>query len=202
MPRLDRLPQINRNNLLAFPAQVNDTSPFARPSKPLSALRLAIVTTAGLHCRGDRAFSPGDQTYRVIPSDAAATTLAGKASTSPSPLVPGQAGSATFTVQNSSRTQDGNVRVTLTFPKGADPDSIAGDGWVLESGGPLVWTFRRATLAARTGTTLKATWNLVPAVSSIPVAMAIESDGCASAGQTFTFSPQAAGTRKITGKSR
>ena len=34
-------------------------------------MRLAIVTTAGLHCRGDRAFSPGDQTYRVIPSDAA-----------------------------------------------------------------------------------------------------------------------------------
>ena len=46
MPRLDRLPQINRNNLLAFPAQVNDTSPFARPARPLSALRLAIVTTA------------------------------------------------------------------------------------------------------------------------------------------------------------
>ena len=75
MPRLDRLPQINRNNLSAFPAQVNDTSPFARPPKPLSALRLAIVTTAGLHCRGDRPFSPGDQTYRVIPSDAAAANI-------------------------------------------------------------------------------------------------------------------------------
>jgi len=140
--------------------------------------------------------------WRMIPSDAASTTLAGKASTSPSPLVPGQAGSATFTVQNSSRTQDGNVRVTLTFPKGADPSSVAGDGWVLESGGPLVWTFRRASLDARTGTTLKATWNLVPSVSSIPVAMAIESDGCPSAGQTFTFSPQAPSTRKLTGKSR
>jgi hypothetical protein len=58
MPRLDRLPQINRNNLLAFPAQVNDTSPFARPSKPLSALRLAIVTTAGLHCRATEPFRP------------------------------------------------------------------------------------------------------------------------------------------------
>ena len=75
MPRLDRLPQINRNNLLAFPAQVNDTSPFARPARRLSALRLAIVTTAGLHRRGDRAFSPGDQTYRVIPSDDAAADI-------------------------------------------------------------------------------------------------------------------------------
>ena len=75
MPRLDRLPQINRSNLLAFPAQVNDMSPFAPPTRPLSALRLAIVTTAGLHRRSDRAFSPGDQTYRVIPSDAAAADI-------------------------------------------------------------------------------------------------------------------------------
>lgn len=69
MPRLDRLPQISRNNLLTFPAQVNDTTPFVRPAKPLGACRLAIVTTAGLHRRGDRLFSPGDQTYRVIPSE-------------------------------------------------------------------------------------------------------------------------------------
>jgi D-proline reductase (dithiol) PrdB len=69
MPRLDRLPQISRNNLLTFPAQVNDTAPFRRPAKPLGACRLAIVTTAGLHVRGDRPFTPGDQTYRVIPSD-------------------------------------------------------------------------------------------------------------------------------------
>jgi D-proline reductase (dithiol) PrdB len=38
-------------------------------------LRLAIVTTAGLHRRDDRAFSPGDQTYRVIPSDTAAADI-------------------------------------------------------------------------------------------------------------------------------
>ena len=69
MPRLDRLPQISRNNLLTFPAQVNDTAPFVRPGKPLAGCRLAIVTTAGLHVRGDRPFTPGDQTYRVIPSD-------------------------------------------------------------------------------------------------------------------------------------
>ena len=68
MPRLDRLPQVNRNNLLTFPAQVNETAPFVRPGRPLSACRLAIVTTAGLHPRGDRPFGPGDQTYRTIPS--------------------------------------------------------------------------------------------------------------------------------------
>jgi D-proline reductase (dithiol) PrdB len=69
MPRLDRLPQINRSTLLTFPAQINETAPFAAPGKPLAACRLALVTTAGLHRRGDRPFGPGDQTYRVIPSD-------------------------------------------------------------------------------------------------------------------------------------
>jgi D-proline reductase (dithiol) PrdB len=69
MPRLDRLPQANRNNLLNLPVEVNDGGPFVRPGKPLSACRLAIVTTAGMHRRGDRPFGPGDQSYRAIPSD-------------------------------------------------------------------------------------------------------------------------------------
>ena len=68
MPRLDRLPQVLRNTLLTFPAQVNDTTPFAPLKAPLSQCRVAIVTTAGLHRRGDKPFGPGDQTYRVIPS--------------------------------------------------------------------------------------------------------------------------------------
>jgi D-proline reductase (dithiol) PrdB len=69
MPRLDRLPQVLRNTLLTFPAQVNDTAPFAPLKVPLSRCRVAIVTTAGLHRRGDRPFGPGDPTYRIIPSD-------------------------------------------------------------------------------------------------------------------------------------
>lgn len=69
MPRLDRLPQINRNNLLMLPVLVNDRAPFTTPARPLSECRLAIVTTAGLHRRGDRPFGPADQTYRVISSD-------------------------------------------------------------------------------------------------------------------------------------
>jgi len=65
MPRLDRLPQISRNNLLTFPAQVNDTAPFVRPGKPLAGCRLAIVTTAGLHVRGDRPFTPGEPRWKA-----------------------------------------------------------------------------------------------------------------------------------------
>jgi D-proline reductase (dithiol) PrdB len=75
MPRLDRLPQANRSNLLTFPAQVNDTAPWVALRKPLGAARLAIVTTAGLHRRGDRLFSPGEQTYRVIASDTPAADI-------------------------------------------------------------------------------------------------------------------------------
>jgi D-proline reductase (dithiol) PrdB len=75
MPRLDRLPQINRSTLLTFPAQVNDTAPFVALRRPLAASRLTIATTAGLHRRGDRPFVPGDQTYRVIPSDMPAAEI-------------------------------------------------------------------------------------------------------------------------------
>jgi len=75
MPRLDRLPQVLRNTLLTFPAQVNETTPFARLGAPLPRCRVAIVTTAGLHRRGDRPFGPGEQTYRVIASDTAAADI-------------------------------------------------------------------------------------------------------------------------------
>jgi D-proline reductase (dithiol) PrdB len=36
---------------------------------------MAIVTTAGLHRRGDRPFGPGEQGYRVIPGDLAAIEI-------------------------------------------------------------------------------------------------------------------------------
>ena len=69
MPRLDRLPEGNRKNLLALAVQVNETTPFVVPPRPLAACSIAIVTTAGLHRRGDRPFGPGDQSYRVIAAD-------------------------------------------------------------------------------------------------------------------------------------
>lgn len=75
MPRLDRLTQINRNTLLALPVRVNDAAPFTAPGKPLAACRLALVTTAGLHRRGDRPFDPADQTFRVIPADTPASEI-------------------------------------------------------------------------------------------------------------------------------
>jgi D-proline reductase (dithiol) PrdB len=74
-PRLDRLPEANRKNLLNLPMQANDTTPFVRPARPLPACRVAIVTTAGLHRRGDRPFGPGEQTFRVIPVETPAADI-------------------------------------------------------------------------------------------------------------------------------
>ena len=74
-PRLDRLPEANRKNLLNLPMHAHDTAPFVRPARPLSACRVAIVTTAGLHRRGDRPFGPGEQTFRVIPVETPAADI-------------------------------------------------------------------------------------------------------------------------------
>ena len=75
MPRLDRLPELSRKNLLMLPVQVNDTAPFTRPSRPLPTCRLAIVTTAGLHLRGDRPCGPAEQTFRVLPASTPAADI-------------------------------------------------------------------------------------------------------------------------------
>jgi len=66
MPRLDRLPDANRKTLVDFPSQVNEAAPFTRLARPLRDSTLALVTTAGLHRRGDKPFAPGEQGYRVI----------------------------------------------------------------------------------------------------------------------------------------
>jgi D-proline reductase (dithiol) PrdB len=75
MPRLDRLPAASRANLINLPVQVNETTPWTRLDRPLAACRLAIVTTAGLHRRDDRPFTPGEQGHRAIPLDTPAADI-------------------------------------------------------------------------------------------------------------------------------
>jgi D-proline reductase (dithiol) PrdB len=75
MPALDKLSATSRNSLLTFPVDANETAPFTLPKKPLSQARLVIVTTAGLHGRDDRPFTPGDPTYRIVPSGMAAAEI-------------------------------------------------------------------------------------------------------------------------------
>jgi len=75
VPSLDRLPQVTRTMLLTRPVEMHHDSPFTPLATPLSEARLAIVTTAGLHLRGDRPFTANDGSFRVIPSSAGEADL-------------------------------------------------------------------------------------------------------------------------------
>ena len=75
MVRLADTPDDLRPFLEQLPCPTFDTQPWVTP-KPLSACRVAIVSTAGLQQRGDRPFSMGNDTamfgegdYRVIGGD-------------------------------------------------------------------------------------------------------------------------------------
>lgn len=67
MPRLEDLSEIERAAALNFPFMEHADSPNHPLGKPLSECKIALVTTAGLHMRGDRPFFHGDQTYRILP---------------------------------------------------------------------------------------------------------------------------------------
>jgi len=75
VPSLDSLPQITRTKLLMRPVEVYHETPFTPLTAPLSEVRLAIVTTAGLHLKGDRPFAADDGSFRVIPSQAGEAEL-------------------------------------------------------------------------------------------------------------------------------
>ena len=72
MPRLDQLGEIQRNSALMFPCMEYADTPWTLWTKKLSNSKVAMVSTAGLHLRGDKPFGIGDQTYRVIPSSTGA----------------------------------------------------------------------------------------------------------------------------------
>jgi D-proline reductase (dithiol) PrdB len=75
MPRLEDLSDIQQQTVVNFPCFEYEDSPFVLLTKPLVQARLALVTTAGLHLRGDKAFTAGDQSYRVIPSGSCASEI-------------------------------------------------------------------------------------------------------------------------------
>jgi len=75
MPRLEDVSEVTRQAYLNFPVFEHDDSPFVRPRRPLAESRVALVTTAGVHLRGDRPFASSDQTFRVIPSSTPAKAI-------------------------------------------------------------------------------------------------------------------------------
>lgn len=70
MARLADLPEWEREHHLEKIEALPDYGPTPWvDGPPLSRRRVAIVTTAGLHVRGDPAFEMGSADYRVIPAD-------------------------------------------------------------------------------------------------------------------------------------
>ncbi len=70
MARLSDLPEWERQHHLDKIRDLPDfgETPFAA-GPPVGQRRVAIVTTAGLHVRGDRPFESGAADYRIIPGD-------------------------------------------------------------------------------------------------------------------------------------
>jgi D-proline reductase (dithiol) PrdB len=73
--RLSQLSEIARKSALTHPCQINEDTPWSPPETPLSNATLALVTTAGLHVRGDQPFVNADTSYRVFPADSPAREL-------------------------------------------------------------------------------------------------------------------------------
>lgn len=74
MTRLDSYSETERAHLLGLPCPRFDTTPFAQ-APALDQLKLAVISTAGLHLRDDRPFGLGASDYRLIPSETPARDL-------------------------------------------------------------------------------------------------------------------------------
>ena len=68
MARLDRMSPRLQEHFLTMQCPAFDTAPWVT-GPPLAERRVALISTAGLHRRDDRPFSPGAMDYRRIPAD-------------------------------------------------------------------------------------------------------------------------------------
>jgi D-proline reductase (dithiol) PrdB len=75
MARIEQMPEPMRSHIAKLKCEPFDTQPWVE-GPPIYWQRVAIVSTAGLHTRGDRPFTfmPGDH-YRIIPKDVRANDL-------------------------------------------------------------------------------------------------------------------------------
>jgi D-proline reductase (dithiol) PrdB len=72
--RLSDMPAMEANHLRRIECPTYDDTPLLAGA-PLASRRVAIISTAGLHRRGDRPFRPGDGSYRVISAETPASKL-------------------------------------------------------------------------------------------------------------------------------
>lgn len=74
MARLAELPEPLRSHIADLPCPTFTGTPWQEGSL-LEARRVAIISTAGLHVRGDRPFGVMSGDYRIIPGDVDANDL-------------------------------------------------------------------------------------------------------------------------------
>ena len=79
MPRLEALSEVERKSISFFPCMEFDTTPWVPLAKDLSKCKVALISTAGLHLRGDKPFvtdlKGGDPSFRVIPSNSSSADI-------------------------------------------------------------------------------------------------------------------------------
>ncbi|MFI5001869.1 MAG: glycine/sarcosine/betaine reductase selenoprotein B family protein [Reyranellales bacterium] len=72
--RLSELPEVEARHLARIECPIyGDTALLG--GKPLRQRRVVLISTAGLHRRGDRAFQRDDGSYRVVAADTPASEL-------------------------------------------------------------------------------------------------------------------------------
>lgn len=74
MARLDFMPEPMRSHLAKLPCPTFPTNPWVTGPK-LAERRVSLISTAGLHRRGDRPFESMTGDYRVIPGNIQAEDL-------------------------------------------------------------------------------------------------------------------------------
>jgi len=74
MARLNQMPEPMRSHLADLPCPSFKKHPWAT-GPALSRRRISLISTAGLHRRGDRPFDAMNGDYRVIPGDIMARDL-------------------------------------------------------------------------------------------------------------------------------
>ena len=74
MVRLKDMPEPAQKHLTSVECPSFETQPWVT-GPLLKEQRIAIISTAGLHCRGDRPFMPPSEDYRIIPGDTMANNL-------------------------------------------------------------------------------------------------------------------------------
>ena len=74
MARLDSMPEPIRGHIANLACPIFEATPFVE-APPAGDRRVTMISTAGLHRRGDRPFTLGSDDYRVIPADIMANEL-------------------------------------------------------------------------------------------------------------------------------